>query len=131
MGRSVRLMFAAVGIWLALTPVALGAQERVSDWQPASPTAPRVNLYPSHQLHFDGSPLAEERAALRAAAGRTHWREGALIGGVAFAVAGGYVGGGICGANDEASCTEEIIGGGLVGAAAGVLIGGLVGSLIH
>jgi hypothetical protein len=131
MGRSVRLMLAAAGIWLASTPVALSAQERVSGGEPTSPTALRVNLYPSLQFHFDDSPLAAERAALRAAAGRTHWREGAVIGGVAFAVAGGYVGGGICGAHDEASCTENIIGGGLVGAAVGVLIGGLVGSLIH
>ncbi len=130
MRRSVRLMLAAVGIWVASTPVALGAQDPVSAWQPASHTARRLNLYPARQLRFD-DPLAAERATLRAAAGRSHWREGAVVGGVTFAVAGGYVGGGICGANDEPSCTEEIIGGGLVGAAVGVLIGGLVGSLIH
>jgi hypothetical protein len=107
-----------------------GRAESVSAWQPASHTALRLNLYPARQLHFD-DPLAGERSALRAAAGRSHWREGAVVGGVAFGVGVGYVAGGICGANEEASCTENVIGGGLAGAAVGVLIGGLVGYLIH
>jgi hypothetical protein len=79
MRRSVRLMLAAVGIWVASTPLALGAQDPVSAWQPASHTARRLNLYPARQLRFD-DPLAagEQRSARRPGAAigaRVPWLE--------------------------------------------------------
>jgi hypothetical protein len=78
--------------------------------------------------------LAPERAAIRAAVRRTRWREGAVVGAVVFGAAGAVLAGGICGAASEVasgSCTEEIFGGGLLGAVTGGVVGGLIGAQIH
>ena len=105
--RRARGTLPALVLCLAFAPGSLGAQAQESRWQPV--------------------PVPGIRAAVR----RSHWREGAIVGAVLFGAAGAYVGGGICGANDRASCTGEIIGGGLLGAAIGGVAGGLIGAQIR
>jgi hypothetical protein len=105
--RRARGTLPALVLCLAFAPGSLGAQAQESRWQPV--------------------PVPAIRAAVR----RSHWREGAIVGAVLFGAAGAYVGGGICGANDRASCTGEIIGGGLLGAAVGGVAGGLIGAQIR
>ena len=112
---------AAVALLLAAPPQPLEAQ-RAPDWRPTL-AAP--------------DPLASERTAIAKAVRRSRWLEGAVIGGVVFAAAGGVLAGGHCGADDSAEgaaqdgCTEEILLGGVAGAAVGGLIGGLIGSRIR
>jgi hypothetical protein len=103
----VRGTLPALALCLAFAPGSLGAQAQESRWQPV--------------------PVPSIRAAVR----RSHWREKTIVGAVLFGAAGAYVGGGICGANDRASCTGEIIGGGLLGAAVGGVAGGLSGAQIR
>jgi len=130
--RRARGTLPALVLCLAFAPGSLGAQAQESRWQPVPvpSIAPGVP-YPALGIARGASPLAPERAAIRAAVRRSHWREGAIVGAVPFGAAGAYVGGGICGANDGASCTGEIIGGGLLGAAVGGVAGGLIGAQIR
>ena len=132
-------ILSALGLRLLLAPASLHAQG------PASPRLPppdarhivAPSLYPTPWSARTEGPLATERAAIRAAARRSYWLEGAIAGGVVFGVTGAVVAGGLCGADDSAGgaafggCTDEIIGGGVLGAALGGVLGGLVGSRIH
>ena len=121
----------AATLWLAAVPAGAGAQERPSNAS-AAPGRLALGL---HHRHAPGTdPLAPERAAIRAAARRSRWREGAVIGAVVFGTTGVVLAGGFCGANDSASangCTAEILGGALLGGAIGGVFGGLIGAQIH
>ena len=85
--------------------------------------APRV----SGPLH-NRSLISPDTA--RTGIGPTHWKEGALIGGLAGAVGGGLLGTAVCGQSDEVgnSCTGTTVlaalGGALLMAIPGALIGG-------
>jgi hypothetical protein len=124
----VALLLPALALCLPLTRLA--AQRHSSGFEGAS-----VELAASRVRQPD--PLAAERVAIVAAARRSRWLEGGIVGAVAFGVTGGVLAAGFCGADDSAGgasangCTEEILGGGLLGAAIGGVIGGLVGSQIH
>lgn len=123
------VLLSALALWLP--PTLPGAQQRSAGFEEASleSVAGRAGRQPER--------LAAERAAIVAAARRSRWLEGAIVGGVAFGVTGGVLAAGFCGADDAAGgaasngCTEEVLGGGLLGAAIGGVIGGLVGSQIH
>lgn len=61
-----------------------------------------------------------------------HRWDGVLIGGLALAAAGAFVGHGLCQNSDtvDKHCTGAAVGGALVGGTIGVVVGGLIGSLI-
>jgi hypothetical protein len=132
-------ILSAFAFWLLLAPAALRAQGPASPRlaPPEAAHAVATSLYPAPRGARTEVPLAAERAAIRAAARRSYWLEGAIAGGVVFGAAGAVVAGGFCAADDRAGgaayggCTDEIIGGGLLGAALGGVLGGLVGSRIH
>lgn len=134
-----RAIFSALGFRLLLAPASLHAQGPASPRLPPPETAHTVaaSLYPAPRAARIETPLAAERAAIRAAARRSYWLEGAVAGGLVFGAAGAVMAGGFCAADDRAGgaafggCTDEIIGGGLLGAALGGVLGGLVGSRIH
>lgn len=65
----------------------------------------------------------------RTGIGRTYWKEGALVGGLAGAVGGGLLGAVVCGQSDEVgkSCTGTTLLGALVGAGLGAIPGALIG----
>lgn len=132
-------ILSALGFWLLLAPAALRAQGPASP-RLAPPEAAHgvaTSLYPAPRGARTEGPLAAERAAIRAAARRSYWLEGAIAGGVVFGAAGAVVAAGFCAADDRAGgaayggCTDEIVGGGLLSAALGSVLGGLVGSRIH
>ena len=92
-------------------------------WPAASAVfAPRV----SGPLHNRGL-ISPDTA--RTGIGRTHWKEGALVGGLAGAVGGGLLGAVVCGQSDEVgkSCTGTTLLGALVGAGLGAIPGALIG----
>lgn len=63
--------------------------------------------------------------------GGSHWREGAVIGGVAFGVLGALFGHGLCESNAESrnsQCLGAAVGSAVVVGAVGAVIGGLVGA---
>ena len=132
-------ILATLGFRLLLAPASLPAQGPASPRLPPPETAHAVaaSIYPPPRGARTPSPLAAEGAAIRAAARRSYWLEGAVAGGLVFGAAGAVMAGGFCGADDRAGgaayggCTDEIIGGGLLGAALGGVLGGLVGSRIH
>ena len=132
-------ILATLVLWLLLAPASVRAQGPASRRLPAPETAHAVaaSLYPVPRAAYTDSPLAAERAAIRAAARRSYWLEGAIAGGLIFGATGAVLAGGFCGADDRAGgaayggCTDEIVGGGLLGAALGGVLGGLVGSRIH
>ena len=132
-------ILSALGFWLLLAPAALRAQGPASHRlaPPEAAHAVAGSLYPARPGARTEDPLGAERAAIRAAAQRSYWLEGAVAGGLVLGAAGAVMAGGFCGADDRAGgaayggCTDEIIGGGLLGAALGGVLGGLVGSRIH
>ena len=132
-GRLMRAPEAAIVLWLVAAPATLQAQQLAAEWPAVVPRL-AAGVYP---LPLQPDPLTAERVAVRAAARRSRWVEGAVVGGVLFGVAGGFVAGGFCAADDSAvgaavdGCTEEILLGGVAGAAIGGLIGGLIGSRIR
>ncbi len=58
----------------------------------------------------------------------THWKKGAIIGGIVVGALGGTLVGGLCGMSDDPdhTCTGAVLGGAVVGA----LVGGILGALI-
>jgi hypothetical protein len=128
--RWVGALLPALGLWVIATPGSLDAQAQESHWQPMPVPAITAMQYPARQTTRRESPLAAERAAIRAAVRRSHWREGAIVGAVLVGAAGAVVGAGICGAAEHSSCTGDILGGGLLGAAVGGVAGGLIGAQI-
>jgi hypothetical protein len=130
-------ILSALMLWIAATPLSLGAQALETHRRPV-PSLASIRYAPLALGPARGeSPLAPERAAIRTAVRRSRWREGAIVGALLFGAAGAYVGGGICGADDGAGgaasdgCTGEIIGGGLLGAVVGAVPGGVIGAQIR
>jgi hypothetical protein len=137
--RWVGAILPALVLSIAATPPALGAQALEARGRPVPRPSIAAMRYSALALGpaRAESPLAPERAAIRAAVRRSRWREGAIVGALLFGAAGAYVGGGICGADDGAGgaasdgCTGEIIGGGLLGVVVGGVAGGLIGAQIR
>jgi hypothetical protein len=57
----------------------------------------------------------------------THWKEGALIGGLALGVGGAVLAVSLCGSSDTGNCGGVTAGGFLVGAVIGGVSGALIG----
>lgn len=119
--RSIRLLILVVGLGCIAPPLA--AQHRVAGPRASDVRAPAD--HPPARL----APAANIPDAVRS--GSTHWREGALVGGIAGAVGGGLLASHLCALTSEGagSCGGAALGGAVVfGTAAGAL-GALIGTL--
>ncbi len=64
---------------------------------------------------------------------KTYWKEGALIGGGAAGILGGFMGYGFCGMSEtsHSSCALQALGGAVIVGMMGAVLGGFTGSFIE
>lgn len=92
---------------------------------PAALRGQRAAIAPAPSVLFQRVELPTPASAPPA----THWKEGALIGGIPFGIFGFLLLHGLCQSNDSAG-EKNCTGAGLGGAAFGFLIGAIPGALI-
>jgi hypothetical protein len=113
------ILFFLLGALLSTAPVS--AQVRLS-----GPT-PSVLFAPSPSGRALAKPWAADTNT--PTSHPTHWKEGALVGGILGAIGGALLGNGICHAGDDTSsnCTAATIGVAAIGALGFGVIGALIG----
>ncbi|MEZ4411856.1 MAG: hypothetical protein R2910_02560 [Gemmatimonadales bacterium] len=89
----------------------------------------KAQIYTSSHWVTWEPPSFESTAALVSAAADDYRWTGAIVGGVLLGAAGGVLLGGMCSENGDDNCGVTAAFGVLLGAAVGVPLGGLIGSL--
>lgn len=116
----------AAWLFLMVTAAPVFAQQRIptslpssfSTELPAEPHSPVKHIPPTPEGHVDR--------------GKTYWKEGALVGGLAGAIFGVVVvNDNSLGDSSSRSTLGDNLRGGLIGALPGLVLGGLIGSLFH
>ena len=118
-----------LGLQLALLLILLSPQDGVAQWTSpdiAGPTPSQLTIRPASPWTTSSLALDSVPRDIRP----THWKEGALIGGLSLGVGLAFLVDGLCRSSDSGDCGGATTGGFLLGGVIGGVIGALIGGQI-